>query len=275
MILHPLADISAGQEIDKISSLLYPAQQRLESLLVQQIIPIKVSSQNGWRLHKIITDLLAKVGKKEKLEVVDAFYLTDGLRQFEAVLNAELAQMDTYYVSQKGCYSTYHLILQAEIMFPTTIRDFMTPESIEDIRQGGRCLAFELPTASGFHFLRATESVLHKYYDVISHGEERPKSRNMGKYIEALEKVPNVDDKVLSVLRQIKNLHRNPIMHPEAVLDMEEASTLLGIVQSAITTMISVVKRQQKPPKELTAPPVPVIPTLSGVTASSGVGDGS
>jgi hypothetical protein len=88
----------------------------------------------------------------------------------------------------------------------------------------------------------------------------------MGNYIDALENVPNIDDKVLSVLRQIKNLHRNPIMHPEAVLDMEEALTLLGIVQSAITTMISVVKKEQKPPKEPTAPPVPVIPTLSGVT---------
>jgi len=238
----------------------------LEGLLVQQIVPVKVCSENGWKLHKILTDLIGKIGKKEKLDAMDAFYLSDGLRQFETVLNAELAQMDTYYVSQKGCYSTPHLILQAEIMFPHTIREFMPQESIEDVRQGGRCLAFELATASGFHFLRATESILHKYYDVISGGQSRPKSRNMGTYIDALEKVPGIDEKVLSVLRQIKNLHRNPIMHPEAVLDMEEALTLLGIVQSAITTMISVVKKQQEKPKESTALPVPVIPTLTGVT---------
>jgi hypothetical protein len=175
-VLHPLAGVAAGQEIDTIGlSILYPAQQRLEGLLAQQIVPVKVCSQDGWRLHKILTDLITKIGKKEKLEAMDAFYLSDGLRKFEAVLNAELAQMDTYYVSQKGCYSTNHLIEQAEIMFPPTIRDFMTPESIMDVRQAGRCLAFELATASAFHLLRATESILHKYYDVISRGEARPK----------------------------------------------------------------------------------------------------
>ncbi len=92
----------------------------------------------------------------------------------------------------------------------------------------------------------------------------------MGKYIEALEKVPNINDKVLSVLRQIKNLHRNPIMHPEATLDMDEALTLLGIVQSAITTMVGFVKKVQlaAPPAALPSPPppVPVVATLPPVT---------
>jgi hypothetical protein len=266
-IQHPLSTVYAEQDIDVIGySILYPAQQRLEGLLVQDIIPVKVCSPDGWRLHKILADLIGKIGKNEKLNAIDAFYLSDALRQFEAVLNAELSQMDTYYVSQKGCYSTNHLILQAEIMFPSTIRDFMSKEAIEDVRQGGRCLAFELATAAGFHFLRATESILHKYYDVISNGQPRPETRNMGKYIEALEKISGVDDKVLAVLRQIKNLHRNPIMHPEAVLDMDEALVLLGIVQSAITTMITVVKKEQKAPKEPAELPIPIIPTLSGVT---------
>jgi hypothetical protein len=261
-LLHPLSAVTAGQEIGVLSwSVLYPAQQRLESLLVQQTIPVKVCSSSGWKLHKILTDLLTK--QTGTLEPIDAYYLNDGVRQFEAVLNAELSQMDTYYVSQKGCYSTNHLIEQAEIMFPPETREFMTPESVVDIRQGGRCLAFELATAAGFHFLRATESILNKYYDVISGGKARPRTRNMGKYIEALEKLPKVNDKVLSVLRQVKDLHRNPIMHPEAVLDMQEALILLGIIQSAITTMISFVKKEQKTPKTLPAPPVPVIPTLS------------
>jgi hypothetical protein len=276
MILHPLSGVVAGQYIDAIGfTILYPAQQRLEGLLRQQVVPVKVCAQSGWRLHSILTDLISKIGKSEQLNATDAFYLNDGLRQFEVVLNAELAQMDTYYVSQKGCYSTNHLIEQAEIMFPETIRNFMTPESVVDIRQGGRCLAFELPTASAFHFLRATESILHKYYDVISCGQTRPKTRNMGTYIDALERISGVDEKVLAVLRQIKNLHRNPIMHPEAVLEMEEALTLLGIVQSAITTMISVVKKQQKTPKEPAAPPAPRIPTLTGITPPSSIGTGS
>lgn len=269
-MLHPLSTVTAEQSIDTIRwTTLYPAQQRLEGLLSQQIVPLKVCSQSGWNLHKILTDVLAKK-PASIIDPIEAYYISDALRKFEAVLNAELAQMDTYYVSQKGCYATNHLIEQAEIIFPASIQSLMTAEAIIDARQGGRCLAFELPTAAAFHFLRATESVLHKYYDVISHGKPRPRNRNMGKYIEALEKVPNINDKVLSVLRQIKNLHRNPIMHPEATLDMDEALTLLGIVQSAITTMVGFVKKVQlaAPPAALPSPPppVPVVATLPPVT---------
>ena len=33
-----------------------------------------------------------------------------------------------------------------------------------DLQEGGRALAFELPTAAAFHFLRATEAVLRDFY---------------------------------------------------------------------------------------------------------------
>ncbi|MGA2865650.1 MAG: hypothetical protein ABSF95_14350 [Verrucomicrobiota bacterium] len=251
--LHPLGDIRAGAEIQQVIYQLYMAETRLSNLLEQNLIPVKVCRGDAEKLRKCICEIrdraLRTDSKPEDKLITpwDAYQLSDGLKCFEAVLAAELSQMDTYYVSQKGCYSTIHLIEQAELVFPSSIRDLLPADSKIDIRQGGKCLAFELPTAAGFHFLRATESVLHKYYDVISGGKARPHTRNMGKYIEALEKVKGVDPKILAVLKQIKDLHRNPIAHPEAVLDMEEATALLGIVQSAITSMLSVVKRN--PPK--------------------------
>ena len=50
------------------------------------------------------------------------------------------------------------------------------------------------------------------------------------------------DPKVVSTLRQFTELHRNPISHPEAVLEDEEATTLVGIVVSAITAMVNDVR---------------------------------
>ncbi len=44
--------------------------------------------------------------------------------------------------------------------------------------------------------------------------------------------------KVLSCLQQIKDLHRNPLMHPEETLTLEEAISLFGICQSAISAML-------------------------------------
>jgi hypothetical protein len=104
-----------------------------------------------------------------------------------------------------------------------------------DIRQAGRCLAFELPTAAGFHIMRATESILRDYY--VAHVGKKPKTRNWGKYIADL-KTSSANPKTVAVLDQIRTLHRNPTIHPEVVLSGSEAQTLFGIAQSAITAMI-------------------------------------
>ena len=255
--LRPLEDIKTDVPFSHVAYNLYMADARLKFLLEHNVIPVKICRTDAIKLQVAVRGIIDRASKEnatdqEKLIThYDVYMISDGLKTFEAVLAAELSQTDTYFVSQKGCYSTIHLIDQAELIFPDSIRALLPPESIVDIRQGGRCLAFELPTAAGFHFMRATEAVLHKYYDVISGGKSRPRNRNMGRYIEALEKTHKVDPKILAVLRQIKDLHRNPIAHPEAVLNMEEATALLGIVQSAITTMISVVK---------TAPAGPALP---------------
>jgi len=55
---------------------------------------------------------------------------------------------------------------------------------------------------------------------------------------------------LLASLQQIKDLHRNPLAHPEETLTLEEAVGLFGIVQSAINAML----------KEIPdPPPVPLI----------------
>jgi len=80
--------------------------------------------------------------------------------------------------------------------------------------------------------------VLRKYYDAVSKGESRPRMRTMGSYIKRMEELGVGQPKVLACLRQITNLHRNTLMHPEDRLTTEEAISLLGIVQSAITVML-------------------------------------
>ena len=61
-------------------------------------------------------------------------------------------------------------------------------------------------------------------------------SRNLGNYIK-IAKENNGDDKVCSCIEQFKKLHRNPLIHPESILDVDDALTLLGIAQSAIVSM--------------------------------------
>ena len=89
------------------------------------------------------------------------------------------------------------------------------------INQAGRCLAFEVPTAALFHMFRAADSVLRRWYKQVTGVEPKVKMRNWGTYIRKLREC-GVDEKILSALEQIKELHRNPVIHPEAQISIEE-----------------------------------------------------
>jgi hypothetical protein len=175
------------------------------------------------------------------------------LLDFQAVLREELNISDTYVVAPKAHFSTTTLIENGELMFPEEIRNLLPSEAIYDIQQGARCFAFELPTAAGFHFLRAIEGVIRKFYDSLSNNSKRPTRAAMGIYIDELIKL-NANPELVATLKQIKDLHRNPVNHPEETLDMIEAQMLTGIMQSAIFAMIQIVKTKQK---QLPAPVVP------------------
>jgi hypothetical protein len=95
------------------------------------------------------------------------------LQTFEHNLAAEFRQMDTYYVLPKGIYATAELIDRAQNLFSLEVRSQLPPAAMIDIAQAGRCIAFELPTAAGFHILRAVESVMIAYMKVV--GAEPPK----------------------------------------------------------------------------------------------------
>ena len=112
------------------------------------------------------------------------------------------------------------------------------PEAVRDVQEAGRCIAFELGTAAGFHILRANEVVLLKYFDSVAGTANRPTNRNLGALTKKLEDLGLGDAKILATLNQIRVLHRNTLMHPEDVLTVDQAINLLGIIRSAISAML-------------------------------------
>lgn len=161
-------------------------------------------------------------------------------KEFETVLSAELQTLATYQATQKGIYSTADLIERAENILPAPVLAKISSEIIEEIRQSGRCLAFDCATACAFHIMRATEAVMHKYYIFVRKPKPKPKGRldNWGAYIAELQKsqAPEVKE-VVAMLQQVKDRHRNLIMHPEILLTPDEAFTLFEIAKGAIIAM--------------------------------------
>jgi hypothetical protein len=73
-------------------------------------------------------------------------------------------------------------------------------------------------------------------------------------YVRAMQQRKCGDPKILAAITQISELHRNPLIHPEDILTLDEAMALVGIARSAMSAMLV---------------PLPVIPPK---TTSVGVG---
>lgn len=244
--LRPVRDLADEPPYKEVVWILWRAREQLEALLKNQVVPVKTCRLAGMRVIDLITEIVpadyAKAvipdGEGDRtVGWIQSYNLREEVKRFETVLAEELRLVDTYAVSQKGVYSTPDLIDEAEMLIPTSVRPRMPAQAIADLRQAGRCLAFETPTASGFHLFRAVESVVGAYYEAITGRPKPTKFRNWQVYIDHLRKA-GADARVVALLQHIKDQYRNPITHPELTLSLEEVQVLLGIAVSAIVQML-------------------------------------
>lgn len=145
--------------------------------------------------------------------------------------------MPSFLVLGKESYDTNSLIDEGFRLFPSALTD-KAPEALLDAMEAGRALAFELATACGFHIFRVTEAVLKRYWDHESGGITRPKLETIGNYAAEMDNKGYGDQKVREALKQMAKLHRNPLIHPEVILTVDEAVETLGIARSVIGAML-------------------------------------
>ena len=245
--LHPLATIKPEQSFLKGFPVVYSAQFWLDAFLNKSIFKPKTSYAKGHALLTLLDEAWEK-GMNEQTSTeeisTNAYNIQEGLRQFETVLTAELGLEDLYLVFQKRGYDNEALINNAMRLFPEDLAE-KVPTAEFDIKQAGKCIAFELCTAAGFHLHRANEAVLHRYYDVVTDGAKRPENRTMGAYITALEAKKCGDAKALAALKSLKDLDRNPLIHPdesvEPIESIDDAIALLNSVHTAIVHMLKAI----------------------------------
>ena len=168
-------------------------------------------------------------------EVPNRQTLIDSLNHFMIILQAECSAADSYYVTEKRNWDTKGLIFVAERDIDEPFRSILPWECIEDIRAAGKCIAFELPTAVGFHICRAVETALFLYFGVLDISLKGVKNPGMGTYIGLIE-AKGVDAAIIDELRRIKKL-RNDLMHPDLVLESGEAQDFFQQTLKTITVM--------------------------------------
>lgn len=165
--------------------------------------------------------------------------LRGSIERFETIFSEEMRETATYFVPRRGIYSTSALVDSAHETFPIAILPFVPSKALEEWRSAGRCLAFNLLSASGFHVARAVESLMEKYYQVFCDKPDHT-LRSWYDYHDALTKVRNTgvnpapSEKTLAEIDQMRTDYRNPIMHPRVVLSEGDARMLFANGESLI-----------------------------------------
>jgi hypothetical protein len=246
--LAPLRSVpSDASELTKANVFpMFLANYYIEQFFTEQrLMPLELSGDAAAELSTALQNVGSKVwaDPPQKVEEWELRAIRTKLTDLETVMALELQRHQTYLVSQIGGYSMPLLATKAEVNLLEDALAVIGDQAKKDFREAGRCLAFELPTAAGFHAMRATENVLRQYYMELT-----------GKTVDRIEWGPciqelrsaNANQKVLQVLDQIRDLHRNPLMHPQDFLSMKEAIGLFDIAKSAIGAIAEEVAILQK-----------------------------
>ena len=256
--IEPLANVKAGEKVSDRWFDLLVAQNAVEGLLNSSVFAREIRTSRT-AANALITNIksLTDISDPNKdIAGYQASGLQYALSNFKTIALAELETLNAHFVTQKRGYDTMALIDYAEIIFPPDF-PIKVPEAVTDIKQAGKCIAFELPTAAGFHLHRANEAVLHRYYDEVSGGRPRPKNRNIGGYLSEMQRHSLGDARLLSTLRDLNDLHRNPLVHPEQSLDtIDDAIALLDAIHNAAVFMLKVIP--------MPTPPTPATSALQG-----------
>lgn len=248
--LRPLNTLAVGEPILNHYGVLWEAERELLGYLMNDVAPPAACAGSGWNLRGSLRSLLDDFVRDAPLAHSEVSNIKSLLVKFENNLEAEYSQKDLFVVSPKGIYSTSDLIDSAEQMFSREFQDRM-PQAIRDLKEAGRCIAFEVPTAAAFHIFRAVEAVA-KDYVLVMRGfapTDKEKRGGLGRFVVILNE-NGADERVTSAISQLAKLHRNPTMHPQMFIENTEILATLGMAQSVIQGMIADMEKKQPTPSQ-------------------------
>lgn len=195
-------------------------------------------------------------GNKPALAPWQLANLKSCLDIFEHQFVGEIKKKSTYIVPDRGIFQTEGLVDFADNHIHSSIRNLVPPVIRLELRASGRCLAFGLFSASGFHAARAVEGVLRDYYAAfLGEPGETPMGLMAGhlndllKSTDSLKKKPK--ENTVRHLRDVATFDRNPLIHKGVDLDELDAMTFF---QGSMGVIIEMVKELSSPEIQQTLP---------------------
>lgn len=174
------------------------------------------------------------------------------LDAFRTNLSTECRDVEIYSVGQVGIYKTSELVSNGARQIADEYKEYLPPMCLDEFDSAGRCLGFDLPTACGFHALRAVElAILHYLESLGVAGTKKLKTWN--EYVKAIIKLSEDDEaklkpspKVEAMVDRMRDLDRNPLMHPRDTLDTTSANMLFQLSALTVSELARDLKKHGK-----------------------------
>jgi len=148
-------------------------------------------------------------------------------------------------VEDQRALSAYTLIEKIENCFSPKCWNRIPRTAKREFEESGKSLAVERYAGSGFHSLRGIECVIRHWIEEVT--GSLPKKRDWGHYIDVL-KQNGADAGLTAVLDNIRLLERNPLMHPEDWLDIDDAIGIFNLAQTATARLIDDLEKKKPTP---------------------------
>jgi hypothetical protein len=204
-------------------------------------------------LRASVAVLIRYEREHKKVQSTDLSLLKGKLSKFENLLEYDLKRLPTFSVEKTGIFDSDDLILHAENHLSATALATVDAQVKDDFQAAGRCLAFDLFTACGFHAVRALEKMARLYHkQVTGHDAEKDGTplggvtndlRDVADDIRGRPPKPRPKDDplrlVISNLDRMNNIYRKPLTHPEMVLKTRDAAKNVFDLAAASIALIS------------------------------------
>jgi hypothetical protein len=162
--------------------------------------------------------------------------LSMAAREVQITLLAE-ARGQVAFITRDKRFAVDKLLEDVGKLMPAGVFAGLKEDAKYDFSQAGRCIAFEVPTAAGFHLMRGTEAVLRDFYRRIVR-RDRVDPLMWGPITAHLRKRRDTPDEVLmNNLDNLRRSFRNPTQHPEKIYDIDEAQDLMALSFDVVVRM--------------------------------------
>lgn len=168
------------------------------------------------------------------------------IKNLQTALKQGLPLLNLYSASPQG---TQDIGLLIDGAAQSTFGDYFSeidPQVIRDFDEAGKCLAFALYTATGYHAARACEGMLRTYAEEFLSVTDIEKLETMGAIIHKLRKVKGdaePDRRIVDRADRVREYDRNVLMHPGQFLSDFDARSTFAIA-GELVNMIAARKHQ-------------------------------